>query len=101
MRLRFLGPRALTERLVEQIYEDGGLTWCSRHDVVEEGRRVAPRPPNHHAQRAVAALAGRMRIAFSTGITVILPSPILPVRAASQSASVAFSTSSPARLFRS
>ena len=35
MRLRFLGPRALAERLVEQIYEDGGLTWCSRHDVVE------------------------------------------------------------------
>ena len=34
MRLRFLGPRALTEQLVEQIYEDGGLTWCSRHDVV-------------------------------------------------------------------
>ena len=37
MRLRFLGPRALTERLVEQIYEDGGLTWCSCHDVVEQG----------------------------------------------------------------
>ena len=34
MRLRFLGPRALAERLVEQIYEDGGLVWCSRHDVV-------------------------------------------------------------------
>ena len=36
MRLRFLGPRALTERLVEQIYEDGGLVWCSRHDVVAD-----------------------------------------------------------------
>ena len=35
MRLRFLGPRALAERLVEQIYEDGGLVWCSRHDVVD------------------------------------------------------------------
>jgi hypothetical protein len=35
MRLRFLGPRALGERLVEEIYQDGGLTWCSRHDVVD------------------------------------------------------------------
>ena len=34
-RLRFLGPRALGDRLVEQIYQDGGLTWCSRHDVVD------------------------------------------------------------------
>jgi hypothetical protein len=37
MRLRFLGPRELTARLVEQIYEDGGLIWCSCHDVVEKG----------------------------------------------------------------
>ena len=35
MRLRFLGPRALGERLVEEIYEDGGLVWCSRHDVID------------------------------------------------------------------
>ncbi|MEM7410062.1 MAG: hypothetical protein AAF430_07510 [Myxococcota bacterium] len=31
-RLRFLGPLRLTERLVERIYQDGGLAWCSRHD---------------------------------------------------------------------
>ena len=36
MRLRFLGPRALAERLVEQIYEVAGLVWCSRHDVVAD-----------------------------------------------------------------
>ena len=35
MQLRFLGPRALTDRLVERIYEDGGLVWCSRHDLVD------------------------------------------------------------------
>jgi len=42
MRLRFLGPRALTERLVEEIYEDGGLTWCSRHDLVEGAEPTRP-----------------------------------------------------------
>jgi hypothetical protein len=48
LRLRFLGPRALTDRLVERIYQDGGLVWCSRHDVVD-GERLSrstgePRP---------------------------------------------------------
>lgn len=33
LRLRFLGPRKLTDRLVERIYQDGGLAWCGRHDV--------------------------------------------------------------------
>ena len=37
MQLRFLGPAALAERLVEQIYQDGGLTWCSRHDLADGG----------------------------------------------------------------
>ena len=31
-RLRFLAPRRLADRLVEQIYLEGGLIWCSRHD---------------------------------------------------------------------
>ncbi len=49
LRLRFLGPRALTDRLVERIYQDGGLVWCSRHDVVEGASRSlaaseTPRP---------------------------------------------------------
>jgi len=41
LRLRLIGPRALTDRLVEKIYQDGGLTWCGRHDLVEgeSGRR--------------------------------------------------------------
>jgi hypothetical protein len=40
-RLRFLGPIRHADRLVERIYQDGGLAWCSRHDVraVEAGRR--------------------------------------------------------------
>jgi hypothetical protein len=43
LRLRFVGPRALTDRLVEKIYQDGGLTWCGRHDLVdEEGASVEP-----------------------------------------------------------
>ena len=32
-RLRFLGPTDLTDRLVERIYQDGGLSFCSRHDL--------------------------------------------------------------------
>ena len=32
-RLRFLGPRSAADELVERIYQDGGLAWCSRHDV--------------------------------------------------------------------
>ena len=31
--LRFLAPRRLADRLVERIYLEGGLTWCSRHDL--------------------------------------------------------------------
>lgn len=34
-RLRFVGPRLPADRLVEVIYQDGGLTWCSRHDLAE------------------------------------------------------------------
>ena len=31
--LRFLAPERRADKLVEQIYNDGGLIWCSRHDV--------------------------------------------------------------------
>jgi hypothetical protein len=36
-RIRFLAPRKVAERLVERIYREGGLVWCSRHEfaVVE------------------------------------------------------------------
>ena len=30
-RVRFFAPPAPAEKLIESIYEDGGLTWCSRH----------------------------------------------------------------------
>lgn len=32
-RLRFLAPARAADALVEHIYLEGGLIWCSRHDV--------------------------------------------------------------------
>jgi hypothetical protein len=32
-RLRFLAPVRAADALVEHIYLEGGLIWCSRHDV--------------------------------------------------------------------
>ena len=32
-RLRFLAPRKIGDELVQRIYLDGGLSWCSRHGV--------------------------------------------------------------------
>jgi hypothetical protein len=32
-RLRFLATRRLADRLVARIYLEGGLTWCTRHDL--------------------------------------------------------------------
>ena len=32
-RLRFLAPARAADALVEHIYLQGGLIWCSRHDV--------------------------------------------------------------------
>ena len=32
-RIRFLAPIELADALVERIYQEGGLLWCSRHDV--------------------------------------------------------------------
>jgi hypothetical protein len=34
-RIRFLAPRRSAERLVEIIYLEGGLEWCSRYEVAE------------------------------------------------------------------
>lgn len=31
LRLRFLAPARLADPLVERLYLQGGLTWCSRH----------------------------------------------------------------------
>jgi len=55
MRLRFLGPRELAERLVEKIYQDGGLTWCTRHDVVAgAGASLANAPIHVRGQSRVS-----------------------------------------------
>ncbi|HXK26124.1 MAG TPA: hypothetical protein VMS55_25890 [Myxococcota bacterium] len=32
-RIRFLAPAAAADALVHEIYLEGGLVWCSRHDV--------------------------------------------------------------------
>jgi hypothetical protein len=32
-RIRFLAPGKAADRLVEHIYHEGGLTWCSQHDI--------------------------------------------------------------------
>ena len=37
--VRFLAPPGKADALVQRIYLDGGLLWCSRHDV-----RQAPVP---------------------------------------------------------
>ena len=40
-RVRFLAPRKLAEAIVERIYLEGGLVWCSRHDLARpEGLRT-------------------------------------------------------------
>lgn len=33
LRLRFLAPERPAGHLLERIYADGGLVWCSRHDL--------------------------------------------------------------------
>jgi hypothetical protein len=40
-RLRFLAPVGVADAVVERIYQEGGLTWCSRHDVAESGEAAA------------------------------------------------------------
>ncbi len=34
-RVRFLATVRYADALVQRIYPEGGLAWCSRHDVVE------------------------------------------------------------------
>jgi hypothetical protein len=33
-RMRFLAPRKHGDDLVERVYQQGGLLWCSRHDLM-------------------------------------------------------------------
>ena len=42
-RIRFLAPRKAADALVESIYSDGGLVWCSQHDLNRSGDDAAAR----------------------------------------------------------
>jgi hypothetical protein len=44
-RIRFLAPARAADALVEQIYLEGGLSWCSRHDLNPLGQAVETRSP--------------------------------------------------------
>jgi hypothetical protein len=43
-RIRFLAPARAADALVEQIYLEGGLSWCSRHDLNLSGDAPGARP---------------------------------------------------------
>jgi hypothetical protein len=43
-RIRFLAPAHAADALVEAIYQEGGLVWCSRHDL-EAGLQQALAAP--------------------------------------------------------
>ena len=47
-RLRFLAPQRVADALVERVYLEGGLTWCTRHDV---GARDSRAPTALHVVR--------------------------------------------------
>ncbi len=32
-RIRFMAPLAAAEKLLEEIYQQGGMRWCSRHSA--------------------------------------------------------------------
>ena len=52
-RLRFLAPPKLAEAIVERIYLDGELAWCSRHDLAPPvGQRTDVWPVDPPATRA-------------------------------------------------
>jgi hypothetical protein len=42
-RIRFLAPRKTADELVEFIYSDGGLVWCSQHDLTLSNKDAAAR----------------------------------------------------------
>lgn len=44
-RIRFLAPAKAADALVEEIYQEGGLTWCSQHDVDPSLAERAASPP--------------------------------------------------------
>ena len=56
-RIRFMAPDVPAEKLVEQIYRGGGLTWCSRHPVVSPPPREEYLPRDR-GRPAPAAISG-------------------------------------------
>jgi hypothetical protein len=44
-RIRFVAPARAADALVEQIYLEGGLGWCSRHDLqpLSDAPEASPR----------------------------------------------------------
>ena len=40
-RIRFLAPRKAADALVQRIYVEGGLVWCSQHDLNPASPRAA------------------------------------------------------------
>ena len=44
-RLSFLAPEPAGNALVERIYADGGLRWCSRHAFAPVGARAERKAP--------------------------------------------------------
>ena len=42
-RIRFLAPRKVADALVEFIYSEGGLVWCSQHDLRLSNKPAAVR----------------------------------------------------------
>ena len=50
--VRFVAPRCEADALAERIYLDGGLLWCSRHDL--EWSPVSGRPGTGSAKSAAS-----------------------------------------------
>jgi hypothetical protein len=51
-RIRFLAPARAADALVEQIYLEGGLVWCSRHDVETPPARTLEAPATREIRTA-------------------------------------------------
>ena len=52
-RIRFVAPRKASDELIEAIYQQGGLVWCSRHalEPVREDQDDERTPPQERVAR--------------------------------------------------